>query len=119
MRFKLWVEAEQFVLPDHPHYDLEEIPQQYHQHYQLPRGRWFWLSKVYVPPQMRGTGMGKKIVKEAQSKVPPGAGILLKLDPFGDKPMSTDDLWLFYSSLGFSPWHGVNSDDYMYWVNRG
>jgi GNAT superfamily N-acetyltransferase len=124
MRFKYWLESVDKWTdikspPKKPYYDLDEIPPKLYEKWGLPQGRWYWLSKVYVPPTMRGGGLGKDLVRKAQSQVPVGGGILLHADPIGeDANLDVNQLKDFYGSLGFRSWPVGQRNDYMVWVKR-
>lgn len=97
-------------------YILEEIPESFHITWELPPGRWYWLSRLYVAPELRGQGHGTRLLEEAKNSIPDGAGIILKVEPFGDNDKDEQTLRLFYSERGFESWFCSKSDKYMVFV---
>jgi GNAT superfamily N-acetyltransferase len=114
MNFKQWLESKWVDInnpPQTPYYELEKIPKVFHKNYGLSDGDWFWLSKVYVPPERRRAGIGRDIVRKAQDEAGEG-NILIRVEPI-DNSTSIESLKKFYRSLGFRDYQ----NNYMVWVN--
>lgn len=63
------------------------------------------IEKVWVPVEMRGQGLGKKLIADAIAEIRAIHGditIRLAALPFGEDPMDIDDLVAYYERMGFS-----------------
>lgn len=73
--------------------------------YEIGLGEYALIEKVWVDPEERGKGVGKKLVLDAIEEIRdmhPDLDIKLAALPFGEGAMEMDELVAYYERIGFS-----------------